>query len=85
MFNEEMTSKMQRFRRLRHVNREDLGTRLSCFACELEKMADISLVLRVRTRQNIAKNMARTARRQLEGQHLLFGEYLRSWTLTVVF
>ena len=23
--------------------------------------------------------MARTARRQLEGRHLLFGEYLRSW------
>ena len=32
------------------VNREDLGTRLSCFGCELEKMADISLVSRVRTR-----------------------------------
>ena len=26
----------------------------------------------------IAKNMARTARRQLKGQHLQFGEYLRS-------
>ena len=26
----------------------------------------------------IAKNMARTVRRQLEGQHLQFGEYLRS-------
>ena len=24
--------------------------------------------------------MARTARRQLEGRHLLFGEYLRNWT-----
>ena len=24
--------------------------------------------------------MARTARRQFEGRHLLFGEYLRSWT-----
>ena len=24
--------------------------------------------------------MARTARGQLEGRHLLFGEYLRSWT-----
>ena len=24
--------------------------------------------------------MARTARRQLEGRHLLFGEYLRSWS-----
>ena len=27
-----------------------------------------------------AKHIARTARRQLEGRHLLFGEYLRSWT-----
>ena len=73
------------------------------------KMADVSLVSRVRSRRNnriririsallsterlqthvftiiaknvftiIAKNMAKTARRQLEGQHLLFGEYLRS-------
>ena len=24
--------------------------------------------------------MARTTRRQLEGRHLLFGEYLQSWT-----
>ena len=24
--------------------------------------------------------MARTARRQLDGRHLLFGEYLKSWT-----
>ena len=29
---------------------------------------------------NKAKNMARTARRQLGERHLLFGEYLRSWT-----
>ena len=28
----------------------------------------------------IAKNTAKTARRQLGGRHLLFGEYLRSWT-----
>ena len=28
----------------------------------------------------IAKNIARTARTQLEGRHLLFGDYLRSWT-----
>ena len=30
--------------------------------------------------EKIAKNMVRTARRQLEGRHLLSGEYLRSWT-----
>ena len=51
-------------------------------------MADISLVSRVRTtagtRRYNSKNMAKTARRQLRGRHLLFGEYLRSWTnLTV--
>ena len=28
----------------------------------------------------IAKNTAKTARRQLGGRHLLFGEYMRSWT-----
>ena len=27
----------------------------------------------------MAKNIAKTARRQIGGQHLLFGEYLRSW------
>ena len=31
----------------------------------------------------IAKNMAKTARRQLGRRHLLFGEYLRSWTNTI--
>ena len=28
----------------------------------------------------MAKNIAKQARRQLSGRHLLFGEYLRSWT-----
>ena len=28
----------------------------------------------------MAKNIAKTAKRQLGGRHLLFGEYLRSWT-----
>ena len=27
-----------------------------------------------------AKNRAKAGRRQLGGRHLLFGEYLRSWT-----
>ena len=45
------------------------------------KMVDFSLVSPARNRQNIlAKNIARTARSKLEGQNLLFGEYLRSWT-----
>ena len=45
---------------------------------------DTSLISRVRTtagtRQITVKNIAKTARRQLGGRHLLFGEYLRSWT-----
>ena len=28
----------------------------------------------------LAKNITRTAGRQLDGRHLLFGEYLRGWT-----
>ena len=28
----------------------------------------------------LAKNMARTARRQPDGRHLLFEQYLRNWT-----
>ena len=62
---------------LRYHYQEDLGMRLSCFGRE-KKMADTSLVSRVRTTAElgkiIAKNMAKTARRQLGGQHLLFGE-----------
>ena len=51
-----------------------------------KKWADISLVSRARiaagtTRNMIAKNTAKTTRRQLGGRHLLFGEYLRSWTI----
>ena len=38
------------------VNREDLGTMLSCFGCELKKMADISLVSRVRTTAGTRRN-----------------------------
>ena len=46
------------------------------------KMADTSLVSRVRTTAElgeiITKNIAKTVRRQLGGQHPLFGEYI--WT-----
>ena len=58
---------MQRFRRLGTVNREDLGLRLSFFGCELKKMADSSLVSRVRTRRKNSykhgKNSNKTTRR----------------------
>ena len=54
-------------------DREDLGTRLSCFGCE-NKNGEYFTQLG----ELIAKNMARTERRQLEGRHLLCGECLRS-------
>ena len=41
------------------------------------KMADISL-FSGELGEIKAKNMARTVKRQLEGRHLLFGEYLQS-------
>jgi len=41
--------------RLRHRYREDLGTRLSCFGSE-KKVADISLVSRVRTTAGTRRN-----------------------------
>ena len=46
-------------------------------------MTDASFVSRVRTTPGtvgeiMAKNIAKSARRQLGGRHLLFGEYLRS-------
>ena len=48
------------------------------------KMANTSLVSRVELQlelgEIIAKNIAKTAIRQLGGRHLLFGKYLRSWT-----
>ena len=51
MFNEEMTSKMQPATGYDTVNREDQGTKLSCFGCE--KMA---LVSRIRTTAGTRRN-----------------------------
>ena len=60
------------------------GRRWAVFVVKA-KMADTSLVSRVRTTAGtigeiMAKNIAKTARIQLGGRHLLFEEYLRSWT-----
>ena len=55
MSNEEMTSKMQPSTGYCTVNREDLGTSLSCFRCKT-KMADTSLVSRVRTTAGTRQN-----------------------------
>ena len=62
-----MTSKMQRSQVVT-VYREELETSLSCFGCELKKNGGHF------NRGKIAKSTARTARRQLEGRHLLFGD-----------
>ena len=66
------------------VNREDLGTRLSCCGCENKKWRTFQSFQDWELGEKIAKNIARKARRQLEGRDLLFGEYLRrSTTLNV--
>ena len=46
---------------------------------ELEKWRTFHSFQEQELGENIAKSMARTATRQLEGRHLLFGEYLPSW------
>ena len=71
---------MQRSYRLRHR-----GNEAELFFGYENKMADTSLASRVKTtagtrRNNSKKNIAKTARRQLGGRHLLFGDYLLSWT-----
>ena len=60
------------------INREGLGTRLRFFGRELEKWRTFHSFQDLELGEKIAKNGARTARRQLEERHLLFGEYLRS-------
>ena len=42
------------------------------------KWRNIALVSRGRNGETTAKNIARTARIQLDGRHLLFGEYLQN-------
>ena len=70
--------------RLRHCYREELGTRLSCFGCENKNGGHYnhfkSEITTAGTRRNNSWNIAKTARRQLGRWHLLFGEYLWSWT-----
>ena len=49
-----------------------------CFGCALEKWRAFHSFQEEELGEKIAKYMARTGRRQLEGRHLLFEEYLRS-------
>ena len=60
------------------VNREDLGTRLSCFGSEYKTADHFTRFTKNKLGELLAKNIARTARRQLERRHLLFGEYLQN-------
>ena len=53
---------------------------MGCFGCELEKLRTFHSFQEKELGGKITKNMARTTRRQLEGRHLLFGEYLRGGT-----
>ena len=79
-----MTSKNAARYRLRHRYRENLGTRLSCFGCGKKKGWTFHSFQEKEPQLDpgeiITKNMAKTARRQLGGRDLLFGEYLRRWT-----
>ena len=62
------------------VNREDLGTRLSCFRWWVQNGGMFHLFHEEEVGKLLAKNIARTTRRQLAGRNLLFGEYLQNWT-----
>ena len=44
------------------------------------KWWNVSLLSQEEVGKLLAKNIERTARRQLDGGHLLFGEYLQNWT-----
>ena len=58
------------------VNRENLGTSLSCFGSDNKNGETFHMFHQEEIGELLSKNRARTARRQLEGRHLLLGEYL---------
>ena len=65
-----MMSKVQHSWTFIHtINREDLGTRLSCFGCEKKNGRTVGGTFHSIHDELLYKNIAR---RQLEGQHLLF-------------
>ena len=59
------------------VNREDLGTSLGCCGSENKNGGHFTRIRQEETGELLAESIARTARRQLEGRHLLFVVYLR--------
>ena len=62
------------------VNRENVGTSLSCFGSDNKNGETFHTFHQEEIGELFSKNRTRTARRQLEGRQLLLGEYLRSWT-----
>ena len=54
--------------------------RLQNSLCKISLMVNLisAMPMACTVGELLAKNIEKTARRQLEGQHLLFGEYLRS-------
>ena len=74
---EPLTSKCSKVADYGTVNREDLKTRLSCFGSENKDVPSFYSFHQQEIGARLANNIARTARRQLKGRHLLFGEYLR--------
>ena len=54
--------------------------RLQNSLCKISLMVNLisAMPMACTVGELLAKNREKTARRQLEGQHLLFGEYLRS-------
>ena len=75
LFNEPMASKVQRSCRLRHRYREDMEKRLSCFGCENKNGGTFCGTFYSFHDDLLSKNIAR---RQLDGQNLLFGIYLQT-------
>ena len=73
--NEPMMSNVQHSCRLGHRYREDLGTRLSCFGCENKNNRTFCRTFYSFHDDLLSKNIAR---RQLDGQNLLFGVYLQT-------
>ena len=57
------------------VNREDLGKRLSCFGCEKKNGGTVGGTFSSFHNELLSENIAR---RQLNGQRLLFGVYLQT-------
>ena len=57
------------------VNREDLGTSLSCFGCDTKNGRTVGGTFYSFHDELLSKNIAKG---ELDGQHMLFGVYLQT-------